>query len=176
MFTFESNSKKFLLIAVAFNIFAAGAFGLIFFQVKGKNEHVSNLINEIDRAVTQEQTLSSIKALVQETEKNRAKLADYFIGKEGVVSFIEELEALGSRTGVEVTIDAVEEKVSAGSTQTEELRLTLHFGGTWSSVVQYIGLLELLPIEGRLERVAVSSNTETSGWRGDTVLLALRLQ
>ncbi len=161
---------------IVLNLLGAGAFGLFFWELKGKNERVSDLINKIELQAKQEQTLSSVKALVGDTVTLREKLNRYFVPQESVVSFIEELEGMGRRSGVAVQLDSVEEVAIVADKKSGGLRLMMHFSGSWANVVRYVGLLELLPIEGRLERVTVSSNAEEGGWRGDAVFEALTLR
>lgn len=174
-----SKSKKFLLSAALITVVAALAYSVLFVQVKKKNERISTLINDIEQNAKQESVQNSTKQLLAETAPLRRKLAGYRIAKDEAASFIEMLETVGRSVGVLVTIESVEVAARTASPPAEDLRLAVRFEGHWQSVVRFLGLLELLPVEGRVEQALISRKSEGSGtraslWRGDVTLLALK--
>lgn len=178
MHPINKTSRNHLLVAALLALAAATVYGVFFAQVKEKNEHISALTNAIAQSAEQEQRLLSVKALVFETAPLREKLAGYRIAKDDAVSFITGLETLGRETNVSVTIASVEvaPRTAEG---VENLRLVVRFEGSWSDVVRYLGLLELLPLEGRVEQALIARKSagdekNPSLWRGDATLLMLK--
>lgn len=176
----QSNSRKILIAAASFAALAAFTYGALFWGLKKKNERVSVLINQIEQNAEQETALTSLKKFVAETATLREKLPGYRVSADGTASFIETLEALGRETGAAVAIESVERVKRPASDTAEDLRLAIHFEGGWQTVVRFLGLLELLPSEIKIEqaflsrKAALGEKTASSLWRGDVTLLALK--
>ncbi|OHA20901.1 MAG: hypothetical protein A2849_01985 [Candidatus Taylorbacteria bacterium RIFCSPHIGHO2_01_FULL_51_15] len=172
--TISKKNKELLLITLLLNIAAVGFLALLFIEVKTKNEHISTLINEIEAEAAKESTNQSVKALIEETAPLLAELRGYMVEKEGTVFFIELLEKEGESVGVSVDITSVEKVPLEGASKIEGLRVRLKGNSTWLGVVRFLGLLELLPYEARVEQ-AVISRAEVAGspWRIDLSLHVL---
>lgn len=169
------KNKQLLVIIVVLNLAMVSVYVFLFLGVKTKNEHISNLLNEIESEATAENVQNSTKALVAETSALREKLKGYLVGKDDAVSFLELLEKMGGDAGATVAIDAVM-KGGLDQPEAEELRIALVATGTWSSIIHYIGLLELLPLQVKVEQLVVTK-TDKQGeepWRGDITLLVLK--
>jgi len=147
----------------------------LFINVKAKNEHVSSLVNAIETESVAESTQRSTKVLVAETSKYRQKLKGYLVGKDNAVSFLEFLEREGSDVGVTVKIESVVPSALTDG-DVEELRLSVKASGQWAEVVRYVGLLELLPFQSRLEQLVVSTSekAEDGPWNAQVVLVVLK--
>ena len=172
--TIGRKSKELLTITILLNIAAIGWYGFLFAEIKAKNEQVSELMNQIEAEAGKESTLASEKALVAETVPLRDKLASYFVGKDGAVSFFEFLETTGNEVGVHVSIKSPSVSDLAELSQAEELRLMLVATGSWPAVVRFLGLLEMLPYEAHVEQVVVSK-VESSGADAWQASLSLRV-
>lgn len=169
-------SVRVLVGAACCAALSAVAYGALFAGVKQKNEQISRLVNDIERRAEEERLLVSSKALVAETAPLREKLSNYFVAKDETVSFIGQLETLGRESGVAVAIASVEAAPHDSSEVAENLRLSVTFAGAWQAVVRYLGLLESLPLEARVEQAALSRalTAGASEWRGDVTLLVLK--
>src|SRR3989338_4994182 len=93
------KTKKSLLIILLLNLAAAFGYVFLFTSVKATNEHISNLVNEIDAGATAENLKQATSALVVETLPLRDKLSGYLVSREEAVSFLEFLEQTGSGIG-----------------------------------------------------------------------------
>lgn len=171
------KNRQLLVLILLMNVAAIALYGFLFFTVKTKNEHISKLVNEIESGATAEDTQKSTKALAIETAVLREKLKSYLVGKDEAITFFELLERMGSDVGGEVTIHSVT-KGGLDRPEAEELRLTLVATGTWSAVIHYLGLLELLPLQVRVEQMVVSTSDKQgeAPWRGDITLVVLKVK
>lgn len=170
------KSKELLVIAILFNIAAIGWYGFLFAKIKEKNEHLSDLTNQIDAEIAKESAVDYKKNIAVETATLRGKLLSFTLAKEGAISFIELLEATGNEVGAHTSIKSVNTEDHPQSSNIEKLRLTLSTSGSWSAVARFLGLLELLPYETSLEQVMVS-RAEVAGenpWRADLILTVLK--
>ena len=165
------KNKELLIVTLLLNLVALGGYGFLLHEIKGKNEHISNLVNDIELQSKKERVINSVKALVVETSPLREKLSRYLVEKEGAVSFIELLEHLGKNRGVSVMISSVEKVPQEGTEQVETLLLGLKASGTWQDVIRFLGLLELLPYEAQVEQLTLSKSEKASPWQ---ITLSLR--
>lgn len=169
------KNKGLLLVAVLFTIAAIGCYGFLFMEIKGKNERISELVNRIDSEASEENVLRSIKTMVAETAPMREELLKFTVGKDDAVSFIELLETVGRDAGVSVDIDSVTPAEIAGGGGVEALKLSLKITGAWAKVLTFLGLLEFLPYETKVEQVSVSrSELPESPWGIHANLIVLK--
>lgn len=167
--------KTLLFTMVLVTLLLGVMYVFLFLSVKTKNERVSSLANDIEAESSAENTQRSTKVLVAETSKYREKLTGYLLGKENAVSFFEFLEREGGEVGVMVRIESVvPSELATGDV--EELRLSLRASGPWAEVVRYVGLLEFLPFQSRLEQLVVSKaeRQEDDPWSAQVVLVVLK--
>ncbi len=169
------KTKELLVIALVLNVAVVGGYIFLFIGVKEKNERISVLVNEIEAKVAEENTHSSIRAIVAQTVKQRNQLAKYSIAKEEAVSFIELLERTGREIGVSVNITSVRETEIPETPVFEHLTLALTATGTWPGVVRFLGRLESLPYEAKVTQAAVSkTDTYAGSWNISLSLSALK--
>ncbi len=167
------RNRELLVIVVLLNVAALGCYGVLFAQVKAKNENTSALLNKIDTETAEANLLASTKTLVADTAALREQFRNFSVSQEGVVPFIELLESVGRTVGVSVAIKSVDTAALPGSTTMEMLRVQVTGKGPWSGIVRFFGLLEFLPFEVTLEQ-AVVSNSEGVTWRLDATLTVLK--
>ena len=160
-----------LIVTLLLNLVALGCYGFLLREIKGKNERISNLVNDIELQTKKKSVITSVKAIVVETSPLREKLSRYLVEREGAVSFIELLEHLGKNTGVSVVINSVEKVPQESTQQVETLQLGLRASGTWEDVIRFLGLLELLPYEAQVEQLTLSKLEKASPWQ---IVLSLR--
>lgn len=174
--TIGRKSKELLAITLLLNIAAIGWYCFLFFEIKEKNEHLSELTNRIEAEIAREGTISHKKDVAVETAPLREKLQSFILAKGGAISFIELLEATGNEVGAHTTIESVSTKDHPQLPTIEIMRLTLKVTGSWQAVVRLLGLLELLPYETGVEQVVVSKReaSDEAPWRADLLLTVLK--
>jgi len=169
------KTKELFIVALLLNVAATGIFLFLYTEVKAKNERISALINNIEANVVEEEKHNSIKVVAAQTAEQRTRLQHYIVAKEEAVSFIELLEKTGESIGVGVDIASVREVEIAGSTAFARLSLALTATGAWPRVIQFLGLLELLPYEATITQVVVSKSEKQAGqWSLSLSLAALK--
>lgn len=167
------KNRKLLAIALLLNVAALGWYGFLFAKVKAKNERISALHNKIEAEAAEENFLTSVKALVNDTATLREKIQGFTVAPEAVVPFIELLESTGREVGVTVSIESVNPVALANATAVEMLRIQVTGKGAWAGIVRFLGLLELLPFEASVEQAVVSTG-EGSAWRLDATITVLK--
>jgi hypothetical protein len=175
MASMPGKTKQYLILVIVLNVAVISLWAFLFLKVKASNERISTLTNEIELRVRQERTLQSVKDLVEATAEARALLNASFLKEDGAAGFLEFLESVGKGVGVVVTIKSVDEPVPSDPKALRELRVQLNADGRWKNVMQFLGVVEHLPYETRVEQV-VLSRKDPIGWRVDITLTALKLQ
>ncbi len=175
-----------ILVLVATALFAF--YGWLFYIVKEKNIKLSQASVNLETEQKQGASTQSIEKIFDESQEEIDLVEAYFVEKGSIVDFIEYLEGLGVRSGVEFRIQSVDE---TGDNKTypnkENLSFKVLAQGDWSAVFTFLSALEnvpyrihitsvdlkkgggdiklssgVLPISGQASPV-VSKNT----WRGD---------
>lgn len=174
--TIGRRSKELLILLLVLNLAAVGWYGFLFWKIKEKNEHISDLTSRIEAEAATEQTIREKKALVENTAAFREKLLSFTLGSKEAVSFIEFLERTGTDAGVRATVESVSAREHPRLSSMEELRLKIKSTGSWPAIVRFLGLMELLPYEADVDQIVVSKAEFEGGdaWRADFVLTVLK--
>ena len=132
-----------------------------FYLVKSTSEKSSALRDSIELANRKETRILSTKNILITTEKERAKLDNYFIEESSVVSFIERLESLGRLSGAKITLTSVD----TDKKRKNVLRVDLKASGKFENVYYLLSLIEALPFEINVNRFVMGKGTEPAGRR-----------
>ncbi len=116
--------------------------------------------------------LKDIESLLSKKTVEIEKVSGYFLTDDEVVGFLEELESLATRVGVDESTDLVSGAGYPGldGAKWEGLQVTLSANGSWTEIYQFLSLLERLPYRADLIRAVVekvSSPTPSEKARGD---------
>lgn len=150
------------LAAVALNIVAVSVYAFIFVQIRQKNADTAELSNNILAQMARQDILQATKERVAETTAEREKLDNYFIGKDGVVPFLNSLQALGNDNGLSVKLNMVDIEPSPVSADTfEVVKISLEALGSWSDGYRFLSLIELMPLKVSVTRADLQKNVDT---------------
>lgn len=162
---------------------AAGVFvllsmvaGFLFFEIKNKNNEISTLHNQLDVEVRRDQRLRSIKQLLSELHVEVTEIDDYFVATDGVVDFLEALEALGRVSGASVEVNSVSVIESDPAIPYEHLRVEFYTEGRWSTLTQLLSLLETAPYGVIVSRSQVERVPNSSLWQAHIIFQVLKLK
>lgn len=156
-----SRTKKILIFTTIIAIAILAVYIALFFQLKNKNEGISILKNEVENITKKDAEQRVIKDTIKETEKERAELNSYFVSSDGVVDFIETIEALATDTAISVEITSVSiKKAPEHSDIIELLRISIKTDGRWINMFHFLSLVETLPFDIFVERVNFSKEKD----------------
>ncbi len=185
-----------IIALVILNLIVLVLYVGVFFSIKGTQESTSLLLNEVETNDKKNDKLQSIRAILRDSDSDIKKLESYFIASDGIVTFIETIEAEAKVSGVKTTIDFVnvDGAQSKNATSSKEtLRLRLSTEGSWAESMYFLSLLEQIPFQVNMERVSLvySPESESSlsftppkgvklpskrSWKGNIELTALKLK
>lgn len=177
------NSKKTkIILLISFMVFAITTGFFVFVQMeieKIKTESVSikQRIEEKRQAID---TFNSLKKNTSDIKDEGDKINSFFIKRDEVVGFLNEIESLASTTKTKISIKAVDDKKM--SQDNSMISVSLNAEGTYSSVHQLIRLLEEMPYQTEIQSVNLYNRTitdekkqTTSNWSADISILGLML-
>jgi len=175
---FKTKSK---LITVSALAAVAVCFYIAVFFATGYAEDMTRKAEEKRSAAeTSAARIDKIKKLMAETPVEQTQVAGYVVTDEHVVTFIEEVESLARRAGVEGSVDTV----TTGSypdvdvKQWEGLSVLISTTGSWADTYQFLSLLERLPYQSNIKAAQIQkSDPEKENnelWEGDFTLVVLK--
>jgi len=154
----NDKSKTFLIFSIT------GAFLLCVFyllavkSIFSLNGNVSQKSAQISQKADNKEQNRLRRLTVQNTEKERAKIDSYFIGKDNVVDFLDSVEALGKKSGVSAKIFNVGlENISGEASSTaEKLKISIEAVGKWQKIYNFLNYLSLISYSISFEDIELS--------------------
>ena len=172
-----SNTQIRAIAAVLAVLILLGMYSTLFVIIKNKNNNISILKNQVDIKVRKDQRLSSIKQLMADLDKEIKQIDTYFVSKDGVVNFLESLEALRSVSGAYINVNSVSVNDSElNNIPYELLNVEFTARGSWRSIVKLISLIEILPLGVTIERMQLERIPSSSLWKMNTKFIVLKLK
>lgn len=160
---------------------AIAAYIVLWFLFVGEQRRAAVIVESLNEAERARASDASLQVLLSETALLRARADALFIGKEGTVVFLKELEQTGVSAGVKTTVVKVEKKEVEGregslaSAGLETLIVAIEAGGSFAGVHRFLALAERLPRPITLSRVSFS-RSEKGVWIGVFELEALKIK
>lgn len=152
-------------------------YSTLFVVIKNKNNQISALQNQVDIEVRKDQRLHSIKQLIADLGKDIEQIDTYFVSEDGVVDFLESLEALGRVSGVSVGVNSVSvDESTDNSLPYEHMRIDFVARGSWRNVVQLVSLLETFSFGIVIERMQLERLPSSSSWQVNVSFTVLKLK
>lgn len=117
---------------------------------------------EEERGVKDER---SIRLLSQTTAEMRSRLPGYFVPLDDAVVFIQDIEAVGSRSGATVAISSIAEEPDADSGAAPgtigTIEASVSATGSWTAVMKALELFEALPYHASVDQAALDTSVLT---------------
>ncbi len=152
------STKKFFALFIFLNVFAWGGAFFLIFRINAQTAGVGFVVSEAQKDLAKDADLRAIKKSLEENDEKMRTLDSFFVPSDGVVDFIETLESIGERSGVELAIGTLSTEVNTKNPNDfkELLRLRLEATGSWGEVYGFLYRLESLPYHIVLENTALT--------------------
>ncbi|MDO8510237.1 MAG: hypothetical protein Q7S15_01280 [bacterium] len=163
------HTKKTLLILVLLNMVVLAIYSGVFLYIRSMNLQVSNISSEIETLRDREEKGLALKAIILETEAERARLVQHIFSKDNLVPFIEFIENLARRSGVGLTLRSADLEEGLTAVAAGLFRMDVEVGGTWNEVFQFTALLGSIPYKVEFADIMVETTGSSDGersWRG----------
>lgn len=140
----KSNSTKVLILIIICNLGAIAGYYFLFQYIKTQSNAALSLTSTINLSQQKNSHISSLRAVVKDTEGERQQLTAFLLPKDAEVSFIEQIENLAKSSGLSVTTKSVFS--AAGNTKAVKIfQMQLETTGSWSNTLIFLSQVESLP-------------------------------
>jgi hypothetical protein len=190
------NYKNLLISMVIINLIALGGFYFLYWKIQQKNNHIASIIGSLRVKNEKEVKYKLMERNLRELKTERALINKYFIkggNQEGVVNFVEEVEKLGEKNNLEITIRSLVltekegirlDKKRIQKSSLDILRLTLQTNGNWDDSVNFLKTLELMPLQMEFSKAYLEKRSQikdgekktVSHWQGTFEIKVLKLR
>jgi len=143
-----STSKKILTILTLISVSVASLYGFVYWSMYKDSKNVALLITQSSTDFEKNERIRLAKIELAKNDDFISKIDSYFIPKDGVVTFINEIENLGKSANVSTTISSIEPVIVNEKEKDnfkETLSVKLESVGSWQNVYQFVSLLESTP-------------------------------
>ncbi len=147
-----------LIFAISVTLVVAALYGYMF-QATSMSVSRAALARDIVASEEQDQSQSKLlSSLADSTAADRAHLNSFFVSSNNVVSFITNLESLGSQSGTTLTIASINTDTASGDAPGTTGHVSAHISayGTWSSVMRLLDLAEQMQYASTISHVQLS--------------------
>lgn len=161
------STKTILVLVLILTAILVAANYFLFISIKNINTNTSAVLSETD-VYKKEQDRLAGKSGVNEILALVQKVNSYYVGKDDVVHFIENIENEARAKGLVLLIRSVStenyggltDEESVGATK-EVMRLKLEARGSWRDTMEFVSFLEHLPY--KVDFVGVDFSKMVSG-------------
>lgn len=152
------NYRKSKIIFGMSCIFTLVILGVVVYEYIDMNKVGVSATNLENESVTERQSLESFNALAKTASNIKAdsdKANSFFIKRDEVVNFLDQIGNLSAITGANVLVKAVNEKKT--SINKPILSVSVHIDGSYSNVYYALRMLEEMPYQTEIQNVRLSS-------------------
>ena len=149
-------------IALVITILALVSYSSFHYAVVQASASVAALEGEITARTESAGRIAQARAALAEIAGGEALVESYFVSEEGVVNFIDDIEARGRSLGSTLTVSAVE---TSQADEHPALLLTLQTEGSFDALMRTIGTIEHAPYALSVADLSLAQRGEHL-WRG----------
>lgn len=170
MKSLSPTSIRMMIFAVALCVVGAGSYGGIWYLLRMSEAKVETYAAQHAQAEAKRSEITALERLYAETQLDRVALRTFVIEKDGVADFLELIEGIARRHGLEPTTRSLAVEEVPHFPEFEALALTLEVGGAYEHIVTMLPIIEALPYQAEIRSVSLErSGTSETGddlWRG----------
>ena len=160
----NKHLKKILVLPILFVLIVTGAVIFVFLNIKNKNEHISDLRNDLTFQITKQQNMISMDKIVEKANPEISLIDNSIISKDGDVAFIENLEEKARNNGLTIEIESLsfDDSPQVASSSVTTLKVRANTKGSWSGTYKFLAQVEALPFRVKINNFSfVNSSDET---------------
>jgi len=163
----NKKTKTLLYMIIVLSIIALLLFVFVFYIVYEKHNTIAGLHEEVKIIENRKDEIISTKHLIFDIKEDINKLDSYFVGSDSIVEFIRDVEFLGVKSGVALTLNSVDIFDEGDSS----LSLKFTTEGDWDDSIYLLALLESMPVKMDINEISfikrAATNDRKSYWSGE---------
>lgn len=142
-------------------------YGAWYQHVSAKSAEVTLLQGQVDAKTRAANRLAAAQTTLTEITEDEKLIHEYFVSENGVVSFINGLEARGKSLGAAVDVLSVS---TGGTALQPALILTVSVSGPFDAVARAVGSIEYAPYDISISRLMFGQG-EGNSWHAELSIL-----
>ena len=137
---------------------------LLLIDIKNKNEKFDFIKNELSDQTEKRNHIDSMQKMLQDSNSDISLLNGSIVQSDGDVKFIESLESMAQKNGLEIKMDSlsVEEDKTLSKGGLVFLKIKASVKGGWSGMYSFLTQLESMPFKIRIDNFFLSSGLAES--------------
>ena len=172
--------KKILavLALVIAGLFAVSYF--LIFQIKFKNNNISNYLNELSFQTERQQNVISLKKMLNKNSLDIVHINNSIVGNDGDVQFIESIEALAHENGLNININSLSFENSPATLNSQMMifKIKGQTYGSWSGNYIFLEELEAMPFKIKIDKfsmdIGIDPGLKTTSWQSNFEIRVLK--
>ena len=149
-----------LLLAIFVGLIASGGYAWWYNELSHKSSEAASLEAQIAVSQQQSSRIAAARAALAEIAADEAKVQNYFVSENTIVSFINVLQQTGAAQGATLKVLSVSK---GGTTLQSTLVLALSIKGPFDSVMRTIGSIEYSPYAVSVATLSLTQDPQ-KGW------------
>ncbi len=153
----KNNNIFTLSLSIIIALIALAVLIFFFRTIENKNRHTSAVMTTLADKVKQKENMKTLVEKVNKISEVSDTISSYFVNSKEIDSFLNYLENLGARVGVELEV----KHFDVSSTSKDLLNVTLSTKGSFSNTMKTLMLIETAPYKINITHVNLDQVSET---------------
>ncbi|HEY4503782.1 MAG TPA: hypothetical protein VJJ28_01580 [Candidatus Paceibacterota bacterium] len=145
----HTNRKHYilLLMAIVTSLFSIAGYFFLYRAIALQAEKSSQTLQDTVRVDEAKQYQKNLLDTYEKSLTDRSRIDDFVISQEEIVSFIENVESIGTFTNTELTLSSIDtdDFTSTSESVNGYLKARIELRGSWTNVMRAIILFENMP-------------------------------
>ncbi|HEV7702407.1 MAG TPA: hypothetical protein VGO63_03140 [Candidatus Paceibacterota bacterium] len=161
----DTFKKTPFLIFILLLIFLSSVFFLLYREIYLNNEKAGLSMTELENEINRRDNIKLLNNSIQSIKQDKALLETHFGKTSDIVPFLDTVEGLGPKAGVQVETTSVDILADGGG-----LLVKLNTSGNFKNIYKFLTLLENSPYELEVSGMDMQKETnsitmEEPGWQ-----------
>ncbi|MAZ67215.1 hypothetical protein CL652_00385 [bacterium] len=154
-------------VGVVSMVISTMAYTWVFAKVRNTIAQVSLTAEETQLLATKNAQTQTLRRIVRDTQQEREELDTYFVTGNGIVRFLEDIEALAKNSGAKVSVETVGEGSAIDKDGlVRPLMVDLKLDGTLQEIFYALSLIETFPKAIVVRTVRITQHPTERAWQG----------
>lgn len=141
-------TKKLLMKISILTLVIVAAYSYLFYQIRTQTKESVTLLETLKNDVSQRDRFENIEETLANLEDRAEDIESIVLDENNIVSFLEDIESLGSELGLTLSKTIQQKQIANGSI----ISITIKTEGNWRATQNFVALLENLPYSISMER------------------------
>lgn len=164
--------NKILKMALIAMVFSMALYFIILFLVIKETKKVKNFYQDTNSDSFKQEKFLAIKYIAESNRDLIQTLKDFFVQKGDEIKFIEEIELVANKSGVDFEIESIDLKADEND-QKENIIVKIKTNGSWVDNIKFIDNLKKMSFGVLIQKVSLDAD-KPGNWSGFVEFIIFR--